>query len=139
MKISMLSVLTELVQSVAIFHDGFATAYLSKAPEDVKSYDGSGDWFKIDEVGFETPGPDTVYIRWFITGKTEVCWVPRSQLGSTLTVCRSTDSRSPIRRHRVNIYCESNKSGRGACSTTPRCTPNVLRSTSWDPGAVVSR
>lgn len=35
----------------AIFHPGPITVYLSKAPSTAASYDGSGAWFKIAEVG----------------------------------------------------------------------------------------
>ena len=37
--------------SFAIFHDGPATAYLSKAPGELMDYTGDGDWFKIAAVG----------------------------------------------------------------------------------------
>jgi hypothetical protein len=36
---------------VAVYHQGPVTVYLSKASGDVTSYDGSGDWFKIAELG----------------------------------------------------------------------------------------
>lgn len=36
-----------------LYHDGPIVAYLSKAPGDVREYDGSGDWFKIYELGLE--------------------------------------------------------------------------------------
>ena len=32
---------------------GPGAVYLSKAPGDVREYDGSGDWFKIDERTFD--------------------------------------------------------------------------------------
>ncbi|KFY44241.1 hypothetical protein V495_03566 [Pseudogymnoascus sp. VKM F-4514 (FW-929)] len=35
----------------AIFHPGPINVYLSKAPSTAASYDGSGDWFKISELG----------------------------------------------------------------------------------------
>jgi hypothetical protein len=34
----------------AIYHTGPIQVYMSKASGDVKSYDGSGDWFKISSV-----------------------------------------------------------------------------------------
>jgi hypothetical protein len=37
-----------------MYHDGPATAYLSKAPDginDLNDYEGEGDWFKIGVVG----------------------------------------------------------------------------------------
>ncbi|KAF2866960.1 glycosyl hydrolase family 61-domain-containing protein [Massariosphaeria phaeospora] len=34
-----------------MYHDGPATAYLSKAPGDLDEYEGGGDWFKIAAVG----------------------------------------------------------------------------------------
>jgi len=35
------------------YHDGPATAYLSKAPDgmDLNDYEGQGDWFKVGVVG----------------------------------------------------------------------------------------
>ncbi|KAF2458214.1 cellulose-growth-specific protein [Lineolata rhizophorae] len=35
----------------AIFHPGPILAYMSKAPGDVTEYDGSGEWFKVSELG----------------------------------------------------------------------------------------
>ncbi|PGH11955.1 hypothetical protein AJ80_06921 [Polytolypa hystricis UAMH7299] len=35
----------------AIFHPGPLMVYASRAPGDVKSYDGSGEWFKLAEIG----------------------------------------------------------------------------------------
>lgn len=49
-----------------IQHPGPLQAYLSKAPGDVREYDGSGDWFKICELGpsqFSSDG-----IQWGVTG-----------------------------------------------------------------------
>jgi len=34
-----------------LYHDGPATAYLSKAPGELAEYTGDGDWFKIAAVG----------------------------------------------------------------------------------------
>jgi hypothetical protein len=34
-----------------MYHDGPATAYLSKAPGELEDYEGDGDWFKIAAVG----------------------------------------------------------------------------------------
>ncbi|KAI3547895.1 cellulose-growth-specific protein [Colletotrichum filicis] len=48
-----------------IQHPGPMQAYLSKAPGDVREYDGSGDWFKIYELGpksFSSEG-----IEWGVT------------------------------------------------------------------------
>ena len=40
-------------------------AYLSRAPgDDVKAYDGSGDWFKIFEEGVCNPGADFTTDAW---------------------------------------------------------------------------
>lgn len=33
-----------------MYHDGPATAYLSKAPGELNDYEGDGDWFKIAAV-----------------------------------------------------------------------------------------
>lgn len=35
----------------AIFHPGPINVYLSKAPGNVQQYDGSGQWFKISQLG----------------------------------------------------------------------------------------
>jgi hypothetical protein len=35
----------------AVYHIGPTSLYMSKAPGDVKDYDGSGDWFKINDWG----------------------------------------------------------------------------------------
>ncbi|KAJ5960792.1 glycosyl hydrolase family 61-domain-containing protein [Penicillium vulpinum] len=43
--------------------------YLSKAPGSVKDYDGSGDWFKIYELGPTSFGSDG--IQWGVTGKNQ--------------------------------------------------------------------
>lgn len=37
----------------AIFHPGPINVYLSIAPSTAAEYDGSGDWFKISELGAE--------------------------------------------------------------------------------------
>ncbi|KAK4219896.1 family 61 putative glycoside hydrolase [Rhypophila decipiens] len=38
-----------------IYHPGPVTIYLSKAPGDVRDYDGSGDWFKVYQLGTKMP------------------------------------------------------------------------------------
>ncbi|KAK4461702.1 family 61 putative glycoside hydrolase [Cladorrhinum samala] len=38
-----------------IYHPGPVTIYLSKAPGDVRDYDGSGDWFKVYQLGTMMP------------------------------------------------------------------------------------
>ena len=59
-----------------MYHPGYAAAYLSKSPqntaESLKVYDGSGDWFKINQTGFEVD-KGTSSVKWYITGKQEVC------------------------------------------------------------------
>jgi hypothetical protein len=49
-----------------IEHPGPAFVYMSKAPGDVSSYDGSGDWFKAYEGGLcgGSPGTDTSWCTW---------------------------------------------------------------------------
>ncbi|KAK2766163.1 hypothetical protein FQN54_007679 [Arachnomyces sp. PD_36] len=49
-------------------HPGPLTVYLSQASGDVKSYDGSGDWFKISELGAEITAEA---ITWPADGLTE--------------------------------------------------------------------
>jgi hypothetical protein len=36
---------------VAVYHQGPVSFYMSKAPSTAAAYDGSGDWFKIKEIG----------------------------------------------------------------------------------------
>ncbi|KAK2775510.1 hypothetical protein FQN52_003979 [Onygenales sp. PD_12] len=36
---------------VAVYHQGPVSLYMSKAPGAAAEYDGSGDWFKIKEIG----------------------------------------------------------------------------------------
>lgn len=38
--------------------------YMSKAPGDVRAYDGSGDWFKIAEEGICNSGGDYTGDAW---------------------------------------------------------------------------
>ncbi|OQE38052.1 hypothetical protein PENCOP_c009G08416 [Penicillium coprophilum] len=52
-----------------IEHPGPMQVYLSKAPGSVKNYDGSGDWFKIYELGPTSFGNDG--IQWGVTGKSQ--------------------------------------------------------------------
>ncbi|KAJ5382912.1 glycosyl hydrolase family 61-domain-containing protein [Penicillium concentricum] len=52
-----------------IEHPGPLQVYLSKAPGSVKNYDGSGDWFKIYELGPTSFGSDG--IQWGVTGKSQ--------------------------------------------------------------------
>ncbi|KAI1466649.1 glycoside hydrolase family 61 protein [Daldinia caldariorum] len=52
-----------------IEHPGPGFVYMSKAPEGtgVASYDGSGDWFKVYEIGLcdpSTPGNDASWCAW---------------------------------------------------------------------------
>lgn len=51
-----------------ILHPGPMQVYLSKAPGTVTEYDGSGDWFKVYELGPTQFGSDG--IQWGATGKT---------------------------------------------------------------------
>ncbi|KNG84793.1 hypothetical protein ANOM_006703 [Aspergillus nomiae NRRL 13137] len=50
-----------------IEHPGPMQVYLSKAPGDVRDFDGSGDWFKIYELGPTSFGSDG--IEWGVTGR----------------------------------------------------------------------
>ncbi|KAE8379055.1 glycosyl hydrolase family 61-domain-containing protein [Aspergillus bertholletiae] len=50
-----------------ISHPGPMQVYMSKAPGDVREYDGSGDWFKIWELGPTSFGSDG--IEWGVTNK----------------------------------------------------------------------
>lgn len=36
---------------VAVYHQGPVSFYMSKAPSSAASYDGSGNWFKIKDIG----------------------------------------------------------------------------------------
>lgn len=58
-------------------HPGPALYYMSKAPgDDVKSYDGSGDWFKIGETGVCNEGGDFTKDAW--------CTWDKNQLTATI-------------------------------------------------------
>ncbi|EMD68959.1 hypothetical protein GGP41_001378 [Bipolaris sorokiniana] len=48
-----------------LFHPGPVQIYLSKAPGDVRDYDGSGDWFKVYQLGHQ-PGStaDSAWLSW---------------------------------------------------------------------------
>ena len=46
-----------------IFHIGPTLVYMSKAPGDVRDYDGSGDWFKVFEEG-AIVDPELGYIQY---------------------------------------------------------------------------
>lgn len=49
--------------TTSLFHIGPLFVYMSKAPnDDIQNYDGSGDWFKLLEVGVE-PNPTTGIIE----------------------------------------------------------------------------
>jgi hypothetical protein len=56
-----------LAYDATILHPGPLSAYMSKAPSDVHEYDGSGDWFKIYELGPTDFTPEG--IEWGVTGK----------------------------------------------------------------------
>ncbi|PKS11369.1 hypothetical protein jhhlp_003131 [Lomentospora prolificans] len=60
-----------------IYHPGPGLAYLSRSPEgvDVRDYDGSGEWFKIEEIGLnltysDIPGNEGK-VSWSLQGKYE--------------------------------------------------------------------
>ncbi|KAL8306381.1 hypothetical protein RB597_003091 [Gaeumannomyces tritici] len=52
-----------------VFHPGPITIYMSKAPGDVRDYDGSGDWFKVYQLGTKMPwnGKDDGWLTRFKT------------------------------------------------------------------------
>ena len=54
-------------RDVEFYHYGYLQAYLSRAPADLESYTGDGDWFKIASL---TAKNDT---QWVIYGDTMVC------------------------------------------------------------------
>ncbi|KAG8768796.1 hypothetical protein FRC20_007203, partial [Serendipita sp. 405] len=43
-----------------VYHQGVLNVYMSKAPADAASYDGSGGWFKIYEISAVTDGGKTI-------------------------------------------------------------------------------
>ena len=54
-------------------HPGPALVYMSRAPgDDVKAYDGSGDWFKIFEEGVCNPNGDFTTDAWCTWGEDEM-------------------------------------------------------------------
>ncbi|KAG2415903.1 hypothetical protein HFD88_007095 [Aspergillus terreus] len=54
----------KLAYGARIQHPGPAQVYMSKAPGDVKDYDGSGDWFKIYQDTVCTPGVELTEGGW---------------------------------------------------------------------------
>ncbi|KAK2743726.1 hypothetical protein FQN55_007129 [Onygenales sp. PD_40] len=65
-----------LAVGAAFQHPGPSLAYLSRAPnDDVKSYDGSGDWFKIYQEGVCNQGADFTTNAWCSWGKNELAAV----------------------------------------------------------------
>ena len=53
-------------------HPGPLTVYLSKAPGDVNSYSGDGDWFKIYDAGVKTFATNNQGLTWITDGVTQV-------------------------------------------------------------------
>ncbi|KAM7196747.1 endo-beta-1,4-glucanase D-like protein [Naviculisporaceae sp. PSN 640] len=48
-----------------LYHPGPVQIYMSKAPGDVRDYDGSGDWFKVAQWGHRSGSTaDTAWITW---------------------------------------------------------------------------
>ncbi|KAF2835028.1 lytic polysaccharide monooxygenase [Patellaria atrata CBS 101060] len=62
---SQVAFLTDYLQYPDIFHPGPGQAYLSKAPADLETYVGDGDWFKIASI---TSKSDT---EWALLGETQ--------------------------------------------------------------------
>lgn len=58
------SVTVKLGVGATMQHPGPALFYMSKAPGDVKAYDGSGDWFKIGQEGVCNKGGDFTKDAW---------------------------------------------------------------------------
>lgn len=57
----------------SIGHPGPLAVYMSKSTtSSVTTYDGSGDWFKIYQLGVKTYGSDTAGITWQADGLTSV-------------------------------------------------------------------
>jgi hypothetical protein len=56
-----------------IEHPGPMQVYMSKAPGNVRDYDGSGDWFKIWELGPTSFGNEG--IQWGVTGKSNFTFI----------------------------------------------------------------
>lgn len=57
----------KLFNNELIEHPGPGFVYISKAPSDVKSYDGSGEWTKVMQSGLNnpsSPGVDTAWANW---------------------------------------------------------------------------
>ncbi|CAI6082982.1 unnamed protein product [Clonostachys chloroleuca] len=57
-------VTVKLAVGATMQHPGPALFYMSRAPSDVKSYDGSGDWFKIGQEGVCSQGVDFTKDAW---------------------------------------------------------------------------
>ncbi|KAF2111043.1 glycosyl hydrolase family 61-domain-containing protein [Lophiotrema nucula] len=56
--------------SDGIWHMGPGQIYMSKAPGDIESYTGDGDWFKIAYIGYKPDGVGT--FDWLTYGKGEM-------------------------------------------------------------------
>lgn len=56
----------KLFNNEFIEHPGPGFVYISAAPSDVKSYDGSGDWIKVYETALcgSSPGVDNNWCSW---------------------------------------------------------------------------
>lgn len=64
-------------QPYPIFHPGPLGVYLSKAPTgNVKDYDGSGEWFRILELGLNESVPMNATQQWYAEGQKQVCVTP---------------------------------------------------------------
>ncbi|KAF2464193.1 uncharacterized protein BDR25DRAFT_204961, partial [Lindgomyces ingoldianus] len=58
-----------------IFHPGPLSAYLSKVPtDDIYSYDGMGEWFKIYELGWNESVPENATQQWYPMRNTSIEW-----------------------------------------------------------------
>lgn len=64
----------KLFNSETIEHPGPAFVYISKAPSDVKSYDGSGDWVKVMESGLSNPNSASNDNAWGTWQKDQIEW-----------------------------------------------------------------
>ena len=59
----------------SIWHPGPLSIYLSRAPTgDVREYDGSGQWFKIYELGLNMSIPANQTQQWLPLYNNEVMW-----------------------------------------------------------------
>ncbi|KAF1936109.1 hypothetical protein EJ02DRAFT_459799 [Clathrospora elynae] len=70
----------KLFNNEFIEHPGPGFVYISKAPDSVKSYDGSGDWIKVMESGLTNPSAPGVDTNWASWQKDRLEWTVQKNI-----------------------------------------------------------